>query len=128
MTAAAPGESLGTASRVHRTPELRPLDPAVHTGIVWELARARDLAAGRRTLRRLARGDPRLDDFVALGPALVAELFGLRGLGGLLGVLYTSAAVGSAVGPPAAGAVIRKYASGPGALQLPALFELLPNS
>ena len=44
--------------------------------------------------------------FVALGPALVAELFGLRGLGGLLGVLYTSAAVGSAVGPPAAGAVI----------------------
>ena len=32
--------------------------------------RARDLAAGRRTLRRLARGDRRLDDFVALGPAL----------------------------------------------------------
>lgn len=44
--------------------------------------------------------------FVALGPALVAELFGVRGLGGLLGVLYTSAALGSAVGPPAAGAVI----------------------
>lgn len=44
--------------------------------------------------------------FVALGPALVAELFGLRGLGGLLGILYTSAAVGSAIGPPAAGAVI----------------------
>ena len=32
--------------------------------------RARDLAAGRRTLRRLARGDRRLGDFVALGPAL----------------------------------------------------------
>ena len=44
--------------------------------------------------------------FVALGPALMASLFGVRGLGGLLGVLYTSAAVGSAVGPPAAGAVI----------------------
>jgi MFS family permease len=44
--------------------------------------------------------------FVALGPALVAELFGVRGLGGLLGVLYTSAALGSAIGPPAAGAVI----------------------
>jgi MFS family permease len=44
--------------------------------------------------------------FVALGPALVATLFGVRGLGGLLGVLYTSAAVGSAIGPPAAGAVI----------------------
>ena len=44
--------------------------------------------------------------FVALGPALVAELFGVRGLGGLLGVLYTSAGVGSAIGPPVAGAVI----------------------
>ncbi|NEK85078.1 MFS transporter [Blastococcus saxobsidens] len=44
--------------------------------------------------------------FVALGPTLVAELFGLRGLGGLLGILYTSAAVGSAIGPPAAGVVI----------------------
>lgn len=43
--------------------------------------------------------------FVALGPPLMAELFGIRGLGGLLGVLYTSAAVGSAVGPPAAAAL-----------------------
>ena len=30
----------------------------------------------------------------------------MQGLGSLLGVLYTSAAVGSAVGPPLAGAVI----------------------
>lgn len=45
--------------------------------------------------------------FVALGPALVAELFGVHGLGTLLGVLYTSAALGSAVGPPAAGALIQ---------------------
>ncbi|HEU0102111.1 MAG TPA: MFS transporter [Mycobacteriales bacterium] len=44
--------------------------------------------------------------FVALGPALVAHLFGVRGLGGLLGVLYTCSAVGSAIGPPAAGAMI----------------------
>ncbi len=44
--------------------------------------------------------------FVALGPPLVAELFGVHGLGGLLGVLYTSAAVGSAVGPPIAGGLI----------------------
>ena len=43
--------------------------------------------------------------FVALGPPLMAELFGVRGLGGLLGVLYTSAALGSAVGPPAAAAL-----------------------
>ncbi|MEO9222835.1 MAG: MFS transporter, partial [Mycobacteriaceae bacterium] len=45
--------------------------------------------------------------FVALGPPLVAELFGVRGLGGLLGVLYTSSALGSAFGPPLAGAVIQ---------------------
>lgn len=44
--------------------------------------------------------------FVALGPPLVAERFGLQGLGGLLGVLYTSAAVGSAIGPPVAGVLI----------------------
>lgn len=44
--------------------------------------------------------------FVALGPPLVAETFGVQGLGGLLGVLYTSAALGSAVGPPLAGALI----------------------
>ncbi len=44
--------------------------------------------------------------FVALGPPLVAELFGVHGLGGLLGVLYASAAVGSAVGAPIAGGLI----------------------
>jgi predicted MFS family arabinose efflux permease len=44
--------------------------------------------------------------FVALGPPLVAEIFGVHGLGGLLGVLYTSAALGSAVGPPVAGVLI----------------------
>ena len=44
--------------------------------------------------------------FVALGPPLVAEAFGVQGLGALLGVLYTSAALGSAVGPPLAGVLI----------------------
>jgi MFS family permease len=44
--------------------------------------------------------------FVALGPPLVAEVFGVQGLGALLGVLYTSAAIGSAVGPPLAGLLI----------------------
>lgn len=44
--------------------------------------------------------------FVALGPPLVAEAFGVEGLGSLLGVLYTSAAAGSALGPPIAGALI----------------------
>ena len=44
--------------------------------------------------------------FVALGPPLVAEAFGLQGLGSLLGVLYTSAALSSAFGPPLAGVLI----------------------
>jgi MFS family permease len=44
--------------------------------------------------------------FVAIGPAVVADRFGTTRLGGLLGVLYTSAGIGSAVGPPLAGAAI----------------------
>jgi MFS family permease len=44
--------------------------------------------------------------FVALAPAVVAARFGVANLGALLGVLYTGAGIGSAVGPPAAGAVI----------------------
>lgn len=44
--------------------------------------------------------------FVALGPAVVAERFGTASLGGVLGVLYTSAGLGSALGAPAAGVLI----------------------
>jgi MFS family permease len=44
--------------------------------------------------------------FVALAPAVVAARFGVGNLGALLGVLYTGAGVGSAVGPPAAGAAV----------------------
>jgi MFS family permease len=44
--------------------------------------------------------------FVAIGPAVVAERFGTTRLGGLLGVLYTSAGIGSAFGAPLAGASI----------------------
>jgi MFS family permease len=44
--------------------------------------------------------------FVALGPAVMAERFGTASLGGVLGVLYTAAGLGSALGAPAAGVVI----------------------
>ncbi len=44
--------------------------------------------------------------FIALSPAVAAEAFGPRGLGGLLGALYTSAAIGGLLGPPLAGALI----------------------
>ncbi|HZT65326.1 MAG TPA: MFS transporter [Acidimicrobiales bacterium] len=44
--------------------------------------------------------------FIALSPAVAAELFGVRGLGGVLGVLYSGAGLGALVGPPLAGLVI----------------------
>jgi predicted MFS family arabinose efflux permease len=44
--------------------------------------------------------------FVALSPAVAAQLFGVEGLGGLLGALYTSGAIGVAIGPPLAGFLI----------------------
>lgn len=44
--------------------------------------------------------------FVALNPAVVAEVFGVAGLGRLIGVLFTGAGVGALVGPPLAGLVI----------------------
>ncbi len=44
--------------------------------------------------------------FIALSPAVAALRFGLEGLGGLLGTMYTAAAIGSLAGPPLAGALI----------------------
>jgi MFS family permease len=43
---------------------------------------------------------------VALTPAVVAELFGARGLGVVLGTLYTGSAIGTLLGPPFYGALI----------------------
>jgi MFS family permease len=44
--------------------------------------------------------------FIALSPAVIAEVFGTRGLGGLIGFLYTGAGVGALAGPPLAGLLI----------------------
>lgn len=44
--------------------------------------------------------------FVALNPLVLAERFPARHLGGLLGVLYTSSAIGAGVGPPVAGSLV----------------------
>jgi MFS family permease len=44
--------------------------------------------------------------FIALAPAVAAELFGPVGLGGVLGALYTAAGIGGLVGPPLAGELI----------------------
>jgi MFS family permease len=43
---------------------------------------------------------------VALSPAVVAQLFGVQGLGAMLGVLYSSSAISALAGPPLAGFVI----------------------
>tara|TARA_Y100000768_G_scaffold2822_1_gene2071 strand:- start:10337 stop:11596 length:1260 start_codon:yes stop_codon:yes gene_type:complete len=44
--------------------------------------------------------------FVALSPVAVVGMFGLEGLGGVLGVQYTSAGLGALIGPIGAGAII----------------------
>ncbi|MCP4752444.1 MAG: MFS transporter [Proteobacteria bacterium] len=44
--------------------------------------------------------------FIALSPTVAAEIFGLVGLGSILGAIYTSAGFGGLLGPPLAGFVI----------------------
>lgn len=44
--------------------------------------------------------------FIALSPAVVADRFGVVGMGGVLGALYTAAGVGGLVGPPMMGLII----------------------
>ena len=46
--------------------------------------------------------------YVALSPVAAAQLFGLQGLGRVLGVLYTSAGVGALIGPEGLGIVIER--------------------
>jgi MFS family permease len=48
---------------------------------------------------------------VALTPAVVAELFGTRGLGVILGTLYTGCAIGTLLGPPFCGALVDRTGS-----------------
>src|SRR5262249_29937373 len=43
--------------------------------------------------------------FVALSPAVLADLFGVARLGTVMGILYTSGGVGALVGPPIAGMI-----------------------
>lgn len=47
--------------------------------------------------------------FIALSPAVAAERFGLKGLGGILGTWYTAAAFGALLGPWIAGALIDAF-------------------
>jgi MFS family permease len=51
--------------------------------------------------------------FVALAPAVVAARFGVANLGAVLGALYTGPGIGSAIGPPLAGAIVDASGYGP---------------
>ncbi|WP_300008994.1 MFS transporter [Pseudonocardia sp.] len=44
--------------------------------------------------------------WIALQPAVIAELFGLRGLGGVVGLVYTSGGIGALLGAPLAGVLV----------------------
>ena len=48
---------------------------------------------------------------VSLMPAICMDLFGARAVAGIIGTLYTGAAVGNLLGPVAAGAVFDRYGS-----------------
>ncbi len=41
--------------------------------------------------------------FIALSPAVIADIFGLEGLGGMIGMQYTAAGIAALTGPPLAG-------------------------
>ncbi len=49
--------------------------------------------------------------FIALSPVVTAELFGLVGLGSILGAMYTAAGIGGLIGPPLAGYLIDRTGS-----------------
>jgi MFS family permease len=44
--------------------------------------------------------------WIALQPTVLAGLFGVHGLGGLVGLNYTAAGIGALVGPPLAGVLV----------------------
>ena len=50
--------------------------------------------------------------FIALSPAVIADLFGTAGMGGVVGLSYTAAGVGGLIGPIAAGRVIDRFGYG----------------
>jgi MFS family permease len=53
---------------------------------------------------------------VALSPAVVAQLFGIEGLGVMIGTLYTGGGIGVMLGPPVAGLLIDVSGSYTGAI------------
>ena len=69
--------------------------------VLWYLAPGYLALAGFALVLGLGYGG-----WVALSPSVMADLFGWEGLGGSLGLLYTSAGVGALFGPPFAGFLV----------------------
>jgi len=63
--------------------------------------------------------------FIVLSPAVAVEIFGLAGLGTILGATYTAAGVGGLLGPTLAGFLIDKTGSFRAAIMAAMLFALL---
>jgi MFS family permease len=63
--------------------------------------------------------------FIVLSPAVAAEIFGLAGLGTILGATYTAAGVGGLLGPTIAGYLIDKTAGFTAAITAAMIFALL---
>jgi MFS family permease len=51
--------------------------------------------------------------FIALAPAVAADIFGPVGLGGVLGAIYTAAGIGGFIGPPVAGELLDRFGYSP---------------
>jgi MFS family permease len=70
--------------------------------------------------------------WIALQPTVIAEVFGLRGLGGLVGLIYTAGGFGALLGPPLAGVLVDTTgsfglaAAAAGGCALAAFLALLP--
>ena len=62
--------------------------------------------------------------FIALSPAIAAEIFGLLGLGTILGAIYTAAGIGGLLGPTLAGWLIDKSGGYNSAIIAAMLFAL----
>lgn len=88
--------------------------------LVWAAARAEP------TLQAFALGFGALQGgFVALLPAFVADSFGARSVGGVLGVLYTSRGIALLVAPPALAVAVAVLAGHAAALAVVALLGIL---
>ena len=66
----------------------------------------RAVAADAQNLAALLALGVSYGGFIALAPAVAAQLFGVTGLGAILGASYTASGLGGLIGPPLGGLLI----------------------